>query len=257
MGTGAITQYIDVAQLVLYGFWTFFFSLIFYLQRESKREGYPMQSEVPGRPDVPGLLPMPNVKTYKLYHGGTAVAPHDRDAVRQALPATPTAPFPGAPIEPVGDPIGANVGPGSYTNRHDTVELNGDHEVRLQPMRRLPETSVSPKGPDPRGMKVVGADGQVGGTVRDLWLDMPERVVRYYELDVPGAALGPQVLLPVNFARIWDGRIQVRSLHGRHFAGVPRTRHPDQITSLEEDKVMAYYGSGTLYADPERQEPFI
>ena len=59
MGTGAITQYVDVAQLVLYAFWIFFFGLIFYLQRESKREGYPMHSEVPGRPPVPGLLVRP------------------------------------------------------------------------------------------------------------------------------------------------------------------------------------------------------
>ena len=47
MGTGAITGYVDVAQLVLYAFWAFFFALIFWLQRESKREGYPMVSERP------------------------------------------------------------------------------------------------------------------------------------------------------------------------------------------------------------------
>lgn len=41
METGAITQYVDVAQLVLYAFWLFFFGLIWYLQRESHREGYP------------------------------------------------------------------------------------------------------------------------------------------------------------------------------------------------------------------------
>jgi uncharacterized protein with PQ loop repeat len=31
MQTGAITQYVDVAQLVLYMFWIFFFGLIYYL----------------------------------------------------------------------------------------------------------------------------------------------------------------------------------------------------------------------------------
>ena len=45
METGAITQYVDVAQLVLYAFWAFFFGLIYYLQRESHREGYPMDSD--------------------------------------------------------------------------------------------------------------------------------------------------------------------------------------------------------------------
>ena len=31
MGTGAITQNIDIAQLVLYAFWIFFAGLIYYL----------------------------------------------------------------------------------------------------------------------------------------------------------------------------------------------------------------------------------
>jgi len=29
------------------------------------------------------------------------------------------------------------------------------------------------------------------------------------------------------------------------------------ITLLEEEKVMAYFGGGTLYADPKRAEPLI
>ena len=47
MSTGAITQYIDVAQLVLYAFWIFFAGLIFYLHRENKREGYPLDERGP------------------------------------------------------------------------------------------------------------------------------------------------------------------------------------------------------------------
>jgi photosynthetic reaction center H subunit len=39
---GAITSYIDIAQVVLYLFWIFFFGLIIYLHREGKREGYPL-----------------------------------------------------------------------------------------------------------------------------------------------------------------------------------------------------------------------
>ena len=37
METGAITEYVDVAQLVLYAFWLFFFGLIVYLRREDRR----------------------------------------------------------------------------------------------------------------------------------------------------------------------------------------------------------------------------
>ena len=42
---GAITQYIDVAQILLYAFWIFFAGLLIYLRREDKREGYPLESE--------------------------------------------------------------------------------------------------------------------------------------------------------------------------------------------------------------------
>ncbi len=47
MGTGAITGYIDVAQIVLYIFWVFFFGLVYYLQMESKREGFPLETVHP------------------------------------------------------------------------------------------------------------------------------------------------------------------------------------------------------------------
>jgi hypothetical protein len=40
MGTGAITQYVDVAQIVLYMFSAFLRDLIYYLLRENHREGY-------------------------------------------------------------------------------------------------------------------------------------------------------------------------------------------------------------------------
>ena len=38
------------------------------------------------------------------------------------------------------------------------------------------------------------------------------------------------------------------------FAGVPGLKSPDQITLLEEEKVMAYYGGGSLYGAPGRGE---
>ena len=59
MEIGAITGYIDVAQLTLYAFWLFFAGLIYYLHREDKREGYPLLSDrspyitVQGFPEIP------------------------------------------------------------------------------------------------------------------------------------------------------------------------------------------------------------
>ena len=48
---------IDIAQLVLYAFWLFFLGLVYYLRREDKREGYPLESArgpVQGWPASPG-----------------------------------------------------------------------------------------------------------------------------------------------------------------------------------------------------------
>ena len=45
MPSAAITGYIDVAQVVLYMFWVFFAGLVYYLHRENKREGYPLDSD--------------------------------------------------------------------------------------------------------------------------------------------------------------------------------------------------------------------
>jgi hypothetical protein len=57
MPVGAITNYIDVAQLVLYVFWFFFFALIFWIRTEDKREGYPAESLPAGQDDDDGGLP--------------------------------------------------------------------------------------------------------------------------------------------------------------------------------------------------------
>ena len=67
MGTGAITEYMDLAQLALYVFWIFFFSLVIYLHREGKREGWPLQMS---SGDLrTGMGGMPKPKTYRLAHG--------------------------------------------------------------------------------------------------------------------------------------------------------------------------------------------
>jgi len=69
MGTGAITQYVDVAQLVLYAFWAFFAGLVYYLQRESHREGYPMDSGRNPPVHIEGWPPVPSPKVFKLANG--------------------------------------------------------------------------------------------------------------------------------------------------------------------------------------------
>ena len=53
------------------------------------------------------------------------------------------------------------------------------------------------------------------------------------------------------------GRVKVDAILGSQFADVPATKSLDQVTKLEEDRIVGYYGGGTLYATPARQEPLL
>lgn len=256
MGTGAITGYIDVAQIALYAFWVFFAGLIYYLHRENKREGYPLESERSGHVRVQGFPAIPEPKTYLLRNGNTVTVPNFKVSP-QKLAAAPAGNYLGAPLEPIGNPMGSGVGPGAYADRADVVDLTAEDQVRIVPLRVAKDFDVAHEDPDPRGLPVVGADGKIGGTVRDVWVDRAEVLFRYLEVSVPKGAKGPHVLLPINFCRITSTQVKVRSVLGAQIADVPRTKHPDQVTLLEEEKIMAYYGGGTLYATPARQEPLF
>lgn len=252
---GAITSYIDVAQLVLYAFWIFFAGLIYYLHRENKREGYPLVSDRSSRIVVQGWPPMPPAKSYRLADGGHVTVP--RSETEPPLAAEPTGAWPGAPLQPTGDPMHAGVGPGAYAQREDRVEKTHEGAVKILPLRLAEGYDIASEDLDPRGLPVEGADGVVGGTVRDLWVDRSDVVFRYLEVAPanPGAA---PLLLPINFVNSFArGRVRVDALLGAQFAGVPRTRQPDSVTRLEEEKIMAYFGAGTLYAEPRRAEPLL
>ncbi|MEX0338445.1 MAG: hypothetical protein AB3N11_05330, partial [Arenibacterium sp.] len=62
-------------------------------------------------------------------------------------------------------------------------------------------------------------------------------------------------LIPMTMARIWGGRVRVPSIFGKHFDNVPKIAGPRQITLLEEEKVMAYYGGFSLDAREARAVP--
>jgi photosynthetic reaction center H subunit len=253
MSTGAITAYIDVAQLTLYGFWIFFAGLIWYLHRENKREGYPLESDRSPHIKVQGFPAVPPPKTYKLANGQLVTVP--KDGISTApIAARSVGNYPGAPIEPTGNPFLDNIGPGSYTRRADVPDTTVDGAPRIVPLRSDPAFGVAAQDPDPRGKPVYGADGALGGTVRDLWIDRSEAIFRYLEVTTGS---GRNVLLPVIFSRIGARGVQVRAILGAQFEGAPAPRQPDQVTLYEEEKIMAYYGAGTLYATPERAEPLL
>jgi photosynthetic reaction center H subunit len=256
--TGDITGYIDVAQIVLYVFWLFFFTLVFWLHREGKREGYPLQADVGSAAPKEGFPAMAPNKTYLRRDGSTMTPETNRN--EPPLHARRVAKAEGSPYEPEGDPMLAGVGPGSYALRENAPDKTWDGKPVLVPMRKLAEYHVDSRDPDPRGMEIVGADGVVGGRITDVWVDTPEALIRYYEFEFDGGELGPERrLVPVNFTRIpsKQGPVKVGSIMGAHFRNVPKTANPDVVTKREEDQIMGYYGGGYLYADAKRQEPLL
>jgi photosynthetic reaction center H subunit len=255
MEFGAITGYVDLAQILLYVFWLFFAGLIYYLIREGHREGYPMEADGLGK--NAWAWPVPSKpKVFKTVHGDVTVP--DLDKGEPAYRAAKTSASPGSPIEPAGDPMLAGVGAGGYAYRANVPDTMADGSVKIVPLRVAKDYAVSKNDPDPRGLPVIGGDGQRGGTVRDLWIDQAEMMFRYLEVEVRVAGgASKTVLLPMPFAKVRRHQVEVNSIFGKHFAGVPALRNPDQVTFMEEERIVAYYGAGTLYADPQRGEPLI
>jgi photosynthetic reaction center H subunit len=251
---GAIGN-LDVAQIVLYAFFAFFAGLIFYLRREDRREGYPLEDEAAGRLKDRGFLLIPPPKTFRRVDGRLVSAPNYRVDTR-SINAIKTEPWPGAPIAPNGDPMLAGVGPGAYADRADETAKTHDGEDLIVPLRVATNFAVPADGVNPIGFAVIGADRAQGGVVHDLWVDRAESIMRYYEIDTEH---GKTVLLPVTFSVVDSKRrrVTVSALKGSQFSGVPTTRDSDKVTLLEEEKIIAYYGAGTLYATPQRVEPLL
>jgi photosynthetic reaction center H subunit len=253
--TGAITGYLDVAQIVLYVFWAFFAYLIFYLQRESRREGFPLQSDGSDTARNWRTSWMPTPKTYKLQGGGTVTTPNlKRES--QNIKAKRMGPWHGAAHQPTGNPMTDAVGPASYAQRADVPDRMYNGEPRLVPLRKDGGYHIDHNDTNPVGMTVLGADGGKAGTVTDVWVDRAEAVIRYLEI-----SSGPRsILVPMNCtSNINAARrtISVNAILASQFANVPGTKSPDTVTLLEEDKIMGYYGGGLLYATPARSETLI
>lgn len=175
-------------------------------------------------------------------------APTYDDAYDAALPLDASA---------IANPLLSNLGPASYADRADVPDLTIDGEPKIVPMRVAPSFFIEPRDPDPRGMTVVGMDGAEAGVVADLWVDRSEPQLRYLEVAVSGT--GRPVLVPVTMARVSrrHGRVRVGAILARQFADVPATASPDRVTLREEDRIMAYFAAGYLFATPERQEPLL
>lgn len=253
---GEFVTGIDLVDICLWAFTLFFFGLIFYLRREDRREGYPLERDTDGRLEDNGAFFYAPKKTFILPHnrGTVSVPPGARDVRAHAMART--AVWPGAPYQPTGDPMRDGVGPASYAERDDIPDLAADGANRIAPLRADGHLRVAEESPNPVGMTVYGGDGVAAGTVVDLWVDRSEAIMRYLEVDIGAAGAPEHVLLPIPFAKISRGRnrVDVDAVFAHHFAGVPRTKLPDTVTRLEEDKIAGYYGGGKLYATPARTE---
>ena len=261
MQAGAITGYFDVAQITLYGFWIFFAGLIYYLHREDKREGYPLETDLGARRTVQGFPEVPSAKTFVMAHGhGVSLAPRQEEKM-PIRNATPVARFEGAPLSPLGNPLVDGIGPAAWCGRSDVPELSWDDAgPMIVPLRAAREFFLTDQDPNPIGMTVLGADRRVVGVVREAWIDRSEVVLRYLETELDASLGGGTRLIPVNFCDKIDRARQtifISALLASQFVQIPTLAQPDQVTLLEEDKILGYFGGGRMYATPKRQEPLL
>ena len=245
---------LDVAELAFYMFAAFFLGLIIYLRREDRREGYPREEDLTGQllPEG-GYFAAAEPKTFKLpFDRGTPSFPNGS---RDAMPANITGrDFPGTAFEPVGNPLSSGVGPGAYAMRADVPDVDMHNRPRIVPMRVDGHLSVVGRDTDPRGLPVTGCDNAVAGTVRELWVDRAEHVIRYLEVALTD---GGTALLPMPMAKVTARFVNTDSITAAQFTGSPVLASMDQITLLEEEKVQAYFGAGYLWATAARSEPLI
>ncbi|MBU6396040.1 MAG: photosynthetic reaction center subunit H [Sphingomonadales bacterium] len=258
MKTAYVVGSIDVAEIALWAFFLFFVALVFWLRREDRREGYPLEDEINGFIEsVGGPLSTALPKTFRLpFDRGTVSYPLPREEGREPvdIAAKRYENFPGAPYVPTGNPLVDGVGPASYANRAKWPDQDAHGRARIVPLSTEDHISVWKGGPDPRGMKVTAADGKVAGTVTDLWIDRAEHQVRYLQVET---ASGKTVLAPMAMASVSTSGVNIDAINAADYDAVPQLASATEITRYEEERVIGYFGGGYLYANAGRQEPIL
>ncbi|MEQ8412242.1 MAG: photosynthetic reaction center subunit H [Erythrobacter sp.] len=261
MNNTYIVGTLDVAELSFLLFFVFFIALVVYLNRESRREGYPVEDEQTGRIDT-WPLTQGEKKVFNLPHGRGVYVPEDvpRDDIN--IPAVQSFNAAGAPWVPTGNAMKDGLGPAAYAKRADYPDLTHDGRPRIVPIENSHELSVSPNDPALIGWPVIAADKKVAGKVSDIWVDQSEHIIRYLEVETNAGdkVLAPMFVCAVQKKGFFDDlpeQVEISAITSEQFADVPRLDTPGQVTRYEEDKIMAYYGGGYMYATPERAEPWI
>jgi photosynthetic reaction center H subunit len=269
MNAAYIVGTFDVAELAFLLFFGFFIALVFYLNKESRREGYPLENEVSGVVENDARLFDGDKKSFQLPNGRGTYVPEDvaRDDVN--VPAVQAFRAGGAPWVPTGDAMADGMGPAAFANRAKYPDLTFDGRPRIVPIAQSHELIVSPQDPQLIGWTVVAADGVTAGTVSDIWVDQAEHIIRYLEVETTS---GKKVLAPMMVAVVHGNSllakilpttsdekeyVEIDAITAAQFDGVPALETAGIITRFEEDRIQAYFGGGYMYATPERSEAWI
>lgn len=244
----------DVTSMVFAAFVLFFIGLVVYLNRESRREGYPLEDEVTGRVDTPNLFD-DRVKTFKMPFGRPMITQPSGLREKVDVAGVRTFRSPGAPYVPTGNPLVDGMGPAAWADRAKHTDLDGEGRNRIVPIGATEHISVHARDADPRGMTVIAADGKVAGTVTDLWVDRAEHVIRYLQIDTGSKT----VLAPMGMSVVKGKKRQVEidAINAADFDSAPVPETAGQITFYEEERIVAYFGGGYLYANTARQDPLL
>jgi photosynthetic reaction center H subunit len=262
MNAAYIVGTFDVAELAFLLFFGFFIALVFYLNKESRREGYPLEDEATGKVEESSSLFDGAKKSFPLPHGRGTYVPEDvaRDDVN--VPAVQAFGGGGAPWVPTGNPMKDGMGPAAFANRSKYPDLTFDGRPRIVPIADSHEMIVSPNDPQLIGWPVMAADKAIVGTVSDIWVDQAEHIIRYLEVETTTGkkVLAPMMVAAVQTKGFFDDKlelVEIDAITAAQFEDVPALETAGIITRYEEDRIQAYFGGGYMYATPERSEAWI
>lgn len=249
----------DIVGILFFLFVLWFFGLIIYLRREDRREGYPLEEDTTGRLEkIEGFLWFARPKKFHLADGSVIAKP-DMQRDTRPLALKRLAVWPGAPSRPTGNPMADGVGPASWAERAKVADTDLHGAPRIAPLADLPGFKILARDPDPRGMTILGADGKPAGTVSEVWVDRMESMIRYLQVRADAdAAIGP-LLVPFTMTTIdrHKGVVRCDAASAHQFRDAPRPAAANQLTRYEEERIVAYFGGGYLYANPRRAEPLL
>ena len=262
MNAAYIVGTFDVAELAFLMFFGFFIALVFYLNKESRREGYPLEDEMTGKVEPSSSLFDGAKKSFPLPHGRGTYVPEDvaRDDVN--VPAVQAFHGGGAPWVPTGNPMTDGMGPAAFANRSKYPDLTFDGRPRIVPIADSHEMIVSPQDPQLIGWPVMAADKAIVGKVSDIWVDQAEHLIRYLEVETTTGkkVLAPMMVAAVQTKGFFDDKpelVEIDAITAAQFDDVPALETAGIITRYEEDRIQAYFGGGYMYATPERSEAWM